>query len=105
MRTLLAVDEAGSFEGAARALGMSSFAISNRVKILEKTLNVVLIERAPTRTTGAGKILGEHMRKVSRLDILALKTHHTSSGSILGFKWVPNLLRTLQTASYIRVTS
>lgn len=54
---LLAVEEAGTFEAAARVLNLFSFAVVQRIKALEAQMDVTLVDRAPTRTSKAGKAL------------------------------------------------
>lgn len=76
IEALLAVEEEGTFEGAARSLRITAFAITQRIKLLEKSLGVVLIERKPTRTSDAGKILCEHAREVLALETEVLEQHH-----------------------------
>lgn len=59
------VVQTGSFEGAARALGVTPSAISQRVRALEERLGTVLIERAsPCRATAAGDALCRHIELV-----------------------------------------
>lgn len=68
LKALLAVDDAGTFEGAARELNLSSFAIVQRIKTLEAKLGVKLIDRSPTRTTDIGKVLCDHTREVISME-------------------------------------
>jgi LysR family transcriptional regulator (chromosome initiation inhibitor) len=68
IEALLAVENEGTFEGAARSLRITSFAVTQRIKLLEKSLGVALIERKPTRTSEAGKVLCEHAREVIALE-------------------------------------
>ena len=68
LKALLAVDDTGTFEGAARELNLSSFAIVQRIKTLEAKLGVKLIDRSPTRTTDIGKVLCDHTREVISLE-------------------------------------
>lgn len=75
LEALLAIEEQGSFAGAARTLRMSSFAISQRIKLLEQELGVVLIERKPTRASVAGKVLCDHARHVRELESDLLGQH------------------------------
>ena len=75
LKTLLAIDETGSFEAAARLLRVSSFAVSQRIKQLEKSLGVRLVERGPTRTSEVGKVLCNHTREVSALESGLLERH------------------------------
>jgi len=73
IEALLAVEDQGSFEGAARSLRITAFAITQRIKLLEKSLGVALIERKPTRTSNAGKILCTHAREVLNLETEVLE--------------------------------
>lgn len=59
----------GSFEKAARALHVTSSAISQRVKQLEERMGTVLIERGtPCRATDKGAWLCRHMELVGQLE-------------------------------------
>ena len=82
LRTLLAVEETGTFEGAARSMGLSSFAVADRIKRLETNLKVTLVERSPTRTSEAGKILCDHARRVISMEekVLANRQSSTCAG-------------------------
>lgn len=75
LEALLAVDEAGTFEGAARTMNLSSFAVVQRIKALEAKLGVMLIERGPTRTSELGKVLCEHTREVKQLENEVIEQH------------------------------
>jgi LysR family transcriptional regulator (chromosome initiation inhibitor) len=64
-RAVAMVVQTGSFDGAARALGVTASAISQRVRALEERLGTVLIERAsPCRATAAGAALCRHIELV-----------------------------------------
>jgi len=64
-RAVAMVVQTGSFDGAARALGVTPSAISQRVRALEERLGTVLIERAsPCRATTAGDALCRHIELV-----------------------------------------
>ncbi|WP_172670811.1 LysR family transcriptional regulator [Labrenzia sp. DG1229] len=76
IRALLALEEEGTFEGAARSLRVTAFAITQRIKLLEKSLGVRLVERKPTRTSDAGKVLCEHAREVLALETEVLSQHN-----------------------------
>lgn len=67
LETLKTIDEHGTIEGAARALRVSSFAVSQRIRQLEKSLGVKLLERAPTRVSEVGRILCEHLNQALSL--------------------------------------
>lgn len=63
-----AVDH-GSLELAARALRLTSSAISQRIKALEMELgNTLLIRSRPCRATAAGQTLLQHLRRVAELE-------------------------------------
>lgn len=79
LEALLAVEETGTFEGAARELNLSSFAVIQRIKTLEGKLGVVLIERGPTRTTDVGKILCAHTREICALEERVVEQHRIDS--------------------------
>lgn len=99
LEALLAIEEAGTIEGAARSLRVSSFAVSQRVSQLEKTVGSVLVERGPTRTLDAGKILCDHARQVSQLEdelIASLK-----NGTFLDYDDEPPILRIALTEEVI----
>jgi LysR family transcriptional regulator (chromosome initiation inhibitor) len=66
---IAAVVRTGSFEKAARALNVTPSAISQRVKLLEERLGVVLIERGtPCTATEKGEWLCRHMEHVGMLE-------------------------------------
>lgn len=86
-RAVAMVVQTGSFEGAARALGVTPSAISQRVRALEDRLGTVLIERAsPCRATAAGDALCRHIELVglaerdlmTQLPASALETDHVT---------------------------
>ncbi len=59
----------GSFEAAARALGVTPSAISQRVKQLEERLGTVLVERgSPCVATDQGALLCRHIEQVGLLE-------------------------------------
>ncbi|MCQ8783597.1 LysR family transcriptional regulator [Mangrovibrevibacter kandeliae] len=64
--TFLAVCESGSMTGAARRLGVSQGAISQRIGRLEKTLSLTLLQRTGREVslTSAGRNLRFHAQKV-----------------------------------------
>ena len=69
MRAVAMVVQTGSFEAAAKALNVTPSAISQRVKLLEERLGVVLIERgAPCAATERGEWLCRHMEHVGMLE-------------------------------------
>lgn len=68
-RAVAMVAQTGSFEGAARTLGVTPSAISQRVKLLEERLGTVLIERGtPCSATEQGAWLCRHMENVGMLE-------------------------------------
>lgn len=62
LRTIRAVADAGSFTGAARALGYSQPAISQQVRRMEARLGTALVERTgrAVRLTEAGQVVARH---------------------------------------------
>ncbi|TDD18416.1 LysR family transcriptional regulator [Nonomuraea diastatica] len=64
MRYVIAVAEAGSFEGAAERLHMTQPPLSRQVRELERKLGVTLFHRRPTRLTEAGHVFVESARQV-----------------------------------------
>lgn len=69
LRTLVAIDENGSFTAAGRAVGLSHSAVSLHVKALEQDLGVSLADRRhrPPRLTPAGIALVEQARRMAAL--------------------------------------
>lgn len=66
---LLAVEREGSFEGAAKALGVTSSAISQRIRLLEERIGAVVVNRqAPIKPTQVGVELCRHAELVSILE-------------------------------------
>jgi LysR family transcriptional regulator (chromosome initiation inhibitor) len=58
LRTLAAIVDEGSFEGAAYELSITPSAVSQRIKALETTIGQVVVQRtAPCRPTTAGEVL------------------------------------------------
>ena len=67
---LSAVAREGSFDAAAKSLGLTQSAISQRIKQLEKNLGTVLILRGrPCLPTPTGLKLIEHLEKVALLQV------------------------------------
>ena len=64
--TWVAVVEAASVSGAARMLGFSQAAVSQRIKQLEATMSTELLDRStrPARPTPAGELLFEHAARL-----------------------------------------
>lgn len=68
-RAVFLVAQIGSFEGAARALGVTPSAVSQRVRGLEERLGVILIERGiPCVPTDEGAWLCRHIEHVGLLE-------------------------------------
>jgi len=82
LAALHAINREGSFEGAGRSLRISSFAVSQRVKQLEKSLGVTLVERGPTRTSDFGKILCRHTSEVATLEDAVIDNHRIACNSL-----------------------
>lgn len=55
LEALLAVEREGSFEGAVRALGVTSSAVSQRIRLLEERIGAIVINRqSPIKPTVFG---------------------------------------------------
>ncbi|WP_108259164.1 LysR family transcriptional regulator ArgP [Mangrovicoccus ximenensis] len=68
-RAVAMIVQTGSFEGAARMLGVTPSAVSQRVRHLEERLGAVLIERGtPCTPTEKGARLCRHMEQVGMLE-------------------------------------
>lgn len=68
LRTLAAVIDEGSFDGAARALGVTASAVSQRIKTLEAQTGRVLVTRSkPVRATRPGDLVLRLARATTRL--------------------------------------
>lgn len=68
-RAVAMIVQTGSFEKAARALNITPSAVSQRVKLLEERLGVVLIERGnPCTATEKGAWLCRHVEHVGMLE-------------------------------------
>lgn len=69
LRALVAIARTGSFEKAARALGVTQSAISQRIRQLEEKMGTVLLVRGqPCRATAAGERLFRHAEEVGLLE-------------------------------------
>lgn len=76
LEALLAVEREGSFEGAARSLGVTSSAISQRIKLLEERLGAVTVNRqVPIKPTKIGVTLCRHAEMVSMLEENILRSN------------------------------
>nr|WP_309599117.1 LysR family transcriptional regulator ArgP [Microbacterium azadirachtae] len=68
-RTVAAVLDEGSFEGAARRLLLTPSAVSQRIKTLEQQLGRILLVRSkPARATEAGEAVARFGRQVALLE-------------------------------------
>ena len=69
LEALAAIAEAGSFDRAAARLGLTTGAVSQRLRGLEDRLGTVLIDRGPpVRPTGTGARLVRHFGEVRALE-------------------------------------
>src|SRR5690554_7451764 len=69
LQALAAVVEQGGFERAARALGLSQSAVSQRVKLLEARVGApVLLRATPPTPTDTGQRLLNHVQQVRMLE-------------------------------------
>lgn len=69
LATLTAILQTGSFEGAARHLGVTQSAISQRIKALESRIGAQLVHRTtPCTATKAGQRLAAHAEQVALLE-------------------------------------
>lgn len=66
MRYVIAIADAGGFEGAAEALHMTQPPLSRQISSLERELGVQLFHRRPTRPTEAGLVFVESCRRILR---------------------------------------
>ena len=85
LEALLAVEREKSFEGAARALGITSSAISQRIKLLEERVGAVLLNRqTPVSTTNVGAELCRHAEMVMMLEGEVIKRNKEDIGHSSG---------------------
>lgn len=69
LEALLAIEREGSIDGAARSLGISAPAISQRIKVLEERVGAItVVRKKPARTTDFGSILCRHIEQVMLLE-------------------------------------
>jgi LysR family transcriptional regulator, chromosome initiation inhibitor len=69
VRTLLAVVDEGTFDGAAAALHVTPSAVSQRIKALEqRTGRVLLMRTKPVRLTDSGEVVVRFARQLARLE-------------------------------------
>ena len=89
LEALLTIEREKSFEGAAKALGITSSAISQRIKLLEERIGAVTLNRqTPVSTTEVGAILCRHAEKV-----LLLEQEILQHGNQLSKKSAPEFLK------------
>src|SRR6059058_5503827 len=85
---LQAVEQAGSFAGAARELGLVPSALTYRIRQVEDALDVLLFDRSSrqAKLTEAGKeLLREGNRLLAELDSVANRVKRVATG------WEPQL--------------
>ncbi|AMB59634.1 LysR family transcriptional regulator ArgP [Microterricola viridarii] len=81
LRTLAAVLDEGSFDGAARALNLTPSAVSQRIKAVEQQLGRVLLVRSkPIRATESGELVMRLARQFDQLEHETLSTLGVESG-------------------------
>lgn len=68
LNALLAVERAGSFEGAGRLIGISAIGVSRRIAKLETRMGTRLLDRKPTRPTAAGEALCRYAENIEALE-------------------------------------
>lgn len=69
LEALLAVEREGSFERAAKAIGVTSSAVSQRIKTLEERYGGIMIHRGmPTKISKLGASFCRHAEKVQLLE-------------------------------------
>lgn len=64
LEAVVAIDDQGSFSGAADALGMAQSTVSTRVAHLEAELGADLVDRASGTLTDAGRVVLERSRRI-----------------------------------------
>lgn len=75
LKTLSAIVETGSFDGAASVLGITPSAVSQRIKALETSAGQILVRRSlPSSATDAGAILLRTARQIQALEADALQS-------------------------------
>jgi len=68
LAALAAIDDEGSFDGAAYVLGVSTSAVSQRIRALESTLGRILVHRgSPSTVTAEGAPVLRHARQQALL--------------------------------------
>jgi len=92
---LVAIADAGSFAGAARALGMVPSALTYRVRQIEDALDVLLFDRSSrqAKVTEAGtELLREGRRLLADVDAVANRVKRVATG------WEPQLTLAIDSA-------
>ena len=82
LEALLTVEREKSFEGAARTLGITSSAVSQRIKTLEERIGAIVLNRqTPVTTTEIGSLLCRHAETVLLLeqDVMTQNQQHMQS--------------------------
>ncbi|MGQ4489932.1 LysR family transcriptional regulator [Streptomyces sp. SAS_281] len=83
LRILLAVESAGSFSGAAAALGMTQSAVSHAIRTTERRIGAVLFERGRkgAMPTAAGTSTLGYARRVLRLlEVMGVEARAAAAG-------------------------
>ena len=76
---LLAVEREGSIDGAARSLGISGSAVSQRIKALEERIGAVTVNRQKrSKPTELGRSLCRHAEKVLLLEHELIEEHQNN---------------------------
>lgn len=86
LETLVALVEEGTFDAAARRLSITSSAVSQRIKAMERSVGQVLVQRSnPVVATGAGDVAlryGRQMRLLEDEAVRALALEEGEGGAI-----------------------
>jgi DNA-binding transcriptional LysR family regulator len=108
LRTFVAIADCGGFGRAASALHLSQPTVSQHVRLLEKRLDQILVEKSgrTTRLTPAGerlllearKILNAHDEALERLDVSPNAPIIVGSTETAADQILPGLLRTMMDA-------
>ncbi|WJV45979.1 LysR family transcriptional regulator [Streptomyces flavofungini] len=103
LRIIVAVEQARSFSGAARDLGLTQSAVSHSVRGTEHKLGAVLFERGRkgATPTPAGERAAAHARRVLRLlETLVAETRGAASATSTGGPGEPTLTGPLRIAAF-----
>jgi len=79
LEALLAVQKEGSFEAAAKTLGMSPIGVASRIRKLEERMGLPLLRRKPTCPTEAGSVLCDYAEKVVSLETEFIAKHKSNA--------------------------